>query len=158
MTGARVRRGLCCVRPTPLTCGRPNSAYLTAHMLDLPASVIVKDAGGSRVAETDYTYDEPAYLTAAGISLEHDSPPYTVRGNASTVGHWLNATNSFLAAHTNWYDTGEVYQQIDPLGHATTHSYDPAYKGAYSTSTCNALSQCVSGTYDFTTGLLASFT
>src|SRR5205807_6805498 len=39
-----------------------NSTYLTAHLLDLPASVITKDAAGNRVAETDYTYDEAAYL------------------------------------------------------------------------------------------------
>jgi len=40
---------------------------LTAHMLDLPASGIVKDGNGNRVSETDYTYDEPAYLTASNI-------------------------------------------------------------------------------------------
>src|SRR5205823_5127158 len=32
------------------------------------------------------------------------------------------------------------------------------YAGAYSTATCNALGQCVSGTYDFSTGVLTSFT
>ena len=56
-----------------------NSAYLTAHLLDLPASVIVKDASGNRVAETDYSYDEPTYLTTANpaISTQHNSaPPY----------------------------------------------------------------------------------
>src|SRR5579864_1016141 len=54
-----------------------NSAYLSARMLDLPASVIVKDAGGNRVAENDYAYDEPAYLTAPSpvISTQHGAPP-----------------------------------------------------------------------------------
>src|SRR5258708_11575900 len=51
---------------------------------------------------------------------------------------------------------------IDPLGHTTTHSYDPAYAGAYSTQTCppptNGVTPCVSGTYDFNTGLLTSLT
>src|SRR5262249_1744144 len=103
-----------------------NSAYLTAHLLDLPASVVTKDAGGNRVAETDYTYDDPAYLTASGVTMQHNStPPAGVRGNQTTVSHWLNTTNSFISSHTNWYDTGEPYQQIDPLGHTTIISYDP---------------------------------
>src|SRR4029077_2926534 len=102
-----------------------NSAYLTAHLLDLPASVIVKDASGSRMAETDYSYDEPAYLTTPNpaISTQHGAPPYSVRGNQTTVSRWLNTTNSFVSSHTNWYDTGEVYRAIDPLGRTTTHSY-----------------------------------
>ena len=135
-----------------------NNAYLTAHLIDLPASVITKDGSGNRVAETDYTYDEPAYLTAANISTQHFAPPGPVRGNLTTVSHWLNTSNSWITSHTNWYDTGEAYQSIDPLGHITTHSYDPAYVGAYSTQTCNTLNHCVSGTYDFTTGVLTSLT
>src|ERR1044071_1385886 len=141
-----------------------NSAYLTAHHLDLPASVIVKDGGGNRVAETDYSYDEAAYLTtpSPAISTQHSAPPYSVRGNQTTVSRWLNTTNSFISSHTNWYDTGEVYKSIDPLGHTTTHSYDPFYVGAYATQTCspatNNITHCVSGTYDFNTGILTSLT
>ncbi len=142
-----------------------NSAYLTAHLLDLTASVITKDASGNRVAETDYSYDEPGYLTTPtpAINTQHNSaPPNGVRGNQTTVSRWLNTTNSFVASHTNWYDTGEVYQGIDPLGHTTTHSYDSFYKGAYATQTCsptpNNIPHCVSGTYDFNTGVLTSLT
>ena len=142
-----------------------NSAYLTAHLLDLPASVIVKDAGGgNRVAETDYSYDEPAYLTTPtpAINTQHVAPPAGVRGNQTTVSRWLNTTNNFIASHTRWYDTGEIYKSIDPLGYETTHSYDPFYKGAYGTETCspatNSVAHCVSGTYDFNTGVLTSLT
>ncbi|HET6843359.1 MAG TPA: RHS repeat-associated core domain-containing protein [Candidatus Angelobacter sp.] len=135
--------------------------YLNAGLVDLPASVVVKDGSGNRVAETDYIYDESAYLTAYTGTLPtgtHGVPPSTVRGNLTTVKRWLSTSNSFVTTHTNWYDTGEVYKQIDALGNTTTHSYDPVYDGAYSTKTCNALSQCVSGTYDFNTGLITSFT
>jgi YD repeat-containing protein len=141
-----------------------NSAYLTAHLLDLPTSAVVKDGVGNRVAETDYTYDEASYLTAASISTQHVAPPYGVRGNQSTVSRWLSTNNSFISSHTNWYDTGEVYKQIDPLGHTTIHSYDPAYVGAYATQTCSpttspgSVVHCVSGTYDFNTGVLTSLT
>src|SRR5437660_3513412 len=98
----------------------------------------------------------------------HGTPPYGIRGNQTSVNRYLwNLTSGSCAAvpaqpavvsHASWYDTGEVYQQMDPLGHATTHSYDSTYAGAYSTKTCNALNQCVSGTYDFNTGVLTSFT
>src|SRR5207244_3210517 len=124
----------------------------------LPAAVVTKDGNGNRVAETDYTYDEPQYLTASNITTQHGVPPNAVRGNLTTVSHWLNTSNSLISSHTNWYDTGEVYQQIDPLGNTTTHSYDPFYRGAYSTKTQDALGHVVSGTYDFSTGLLTSFT
>ena len=141
-----------------------NSAYAAANMLDLPSSVIVKDGSNNRVAETDYAYDEPGYLTTPtpAITTQHNTtPPMGVRGNQTTVSHWLNTSNSFVSSHTNWYDTGEAFQAIDPLGHATTYSYDPFYVGAYVTQTCSpqtSVAHCVSGTYDFTTGVLTSLT
>jgi RHS repeat-associated protein len=141
-----------------------DSSYQAANMLDLPASVIVKDGSGNRVAETDYIYDEPAYLTTStpAVTTQHAAPPNGVRGNQTTVSRWLNTTNSFISSHTNWYDTGEPYQQVDALGHTTTMSYDPAYVGAYVTQTCSpqtsSVTHCVSGTYDFNTGVLTSLT
>ncbi|HET9284477.1 MAG TPA: hypothetical protein VFR24_21190, partial [Candidatus Angelobacter sp.] len=152
-----------------------NSAYLNAGLIDLPASVVVKDGSGCALAETDYSYDEPGYLTTYTSTLPagvHGSAPSgTVRGNLTTITKWAAPTSSCnpksgtaITSHTNWYDTGEAYQQIDPLGHTTTHSYDPAYAGAFATQTCSpstnggTVSHCVSGTYDFVTGLLDSLT
>ena len=150
-----------------------NSAYLNAGLIDLPASVVIKDGSGCSMAETDYSYDEPNYLTAYNGTLPagtHGSAPNgTVRGNLTTVTKWAAPTSSCnpksgiaIISHTNWYDTGEAYQQIDPLGHTTTHSYDPAYAGAFATQTCSpqtgSVTHCVSGTYDFVTGLLDSLT
>jgi YD repeat-containing protein len=44
-----------------------NSSYLTAGLLELPSSVVVENAAGTRVAETDYTYDEAtSYNNAQG--------------------------------------------------------------------------------------------
>jgi RHS repeat-associated protein len=142
-----------------------NPAYLAAGLLDLPASVIVKDGSSNRVAETDYAYDKAGYLATStpAITTQHNSTaPYSVRGNQTTVSHWLNTANSFVSSHTKWYDTGEVYQQIDPLGHTTTYSYDPFYAGAYVTGACSpstsGIAHCVSGTYDLNTGVLTSLT
>ena len=73
-----------------------------------------------------------------------------------------DTSSTFISSHTKWYDTGEPFQKIDPLGHTTTLSYDPAYVGGYVTQTCSqqtgSVSHCVSGTYDFNTGVLASLT
>jgi RHS repeat-associated protein len=157
-----------------------DSRYLTANLIDLPATTIivspvaagniksscpVDGAGTTKacMAETDYTYDEASYLTNYEVTVgalpagTHVAAPNPVRGNLTTVSKLLNAGGS-VVSHSNLYDTGEVYQQIDPLGHTTTHNYDLAYNGALSTKTCNAKSQCVSATYDVNTGLLASFT
>jgi RHS repeat-associated protein len=155
-----------------------SSAYLTAHLLDLPSSKVVVSpstnprsgcpisatATSSCMAETDFVYDEAPYLTVPqpAITMQHVAPPNGLRGNLTTTNSWLSTTNSFISSHTDWYDTGEPYQKTDPLGHTTTLSYDPAYAGGYVTQTCspstNGVAHCVSGVYDFTTGVLKSFT
>ncbi|HXN72919.1 MAG TPA: hypothetical protein VN861_10250 [Candidatus Acidoferrales bacterium] len=134
-----------------------NSSYATSGLLDLPSSVVVENASGSRVAETDYTYDEPTYLTASGITTNHVAPLEGVRGNLSTVSKWLN-TGSPVVSHTNWYDTGEPYQKIDPKGNKTTYAYSGTYAGAYPTTITNALGQITTNVYDASTGLLTSTT
>ncbi len=93
-----------------------NCNYLTANILDLPASVIIKDESGNRVAETDYTYDEAAYLMGAPISTRSTTERRLSQGNLTTVNRWLNTNNTWFSSHTKWYDTGEQYQSIDPLG------------------------------------------
>jgi RHS repeat-associated protein len=157
-----------------------NRPYLVARLLDLPASVVILSGNsaentksgcpislattGNCMAETDYSYDEINYLTnpSPTVATQHVSPPYGVRGNQTTVSRWLNPGNSFISSHTKWYDTGEPYQKMDPLGHTTTYTYDPIYVGAYVTQTCSpqtsGVSHCVSGTYDFNSGLLTSLT
>jgi len=134
-----------------------NSSYLNANLINLVSSQQVTDGSGTQVAKTTYGYDESP-LQGSGITTQFGTAPNSVRGNLTSVNRWLNTTSSNITAQTKWFDTGEVYQQIDALGNTTRHSYDSAYAGAYSTQTCNALSQCVSGTYDLNTGLLTSFT
>ncbi|HET9283984.1 MAG TPA: RHS repeat-associated core domain-containing protein [Candidatus Angelobacter sp.] len=152
-----------------------NPAYLNAGLLDLPASVIVTDGSGCKMSETDYAYDEPAYAninyetTVGALPAGTHQAVAMPRGNLTSTTHKLfdhsqctPATQSAVSSHTVWYDTGEPYQQIDPLGHKTTYSYDPVYAGVYATQTCSpqtgAVTHCVSGTYDSLTGLLESLT
>jgi hypothetical protein len=166
-----------------------NDQYLTAHILDAPSSVVTVDPSGpnnllsscpvdtvgttkSCIAETDYTYDESAYIRNYAQSPEggalpagtHVAAPNPVRGLATSITRRLNAPTTPITSHTLWYDTGEPYQEIDPLGHITQHTYGTAYAGAYPTQTClpstaaGSITHCVGGTYDFNTGLLTSFT
>ena len=122
-------------------------------------------AGTTRActAETDYAYDEVGYLQSyegANGSLPAGThvAPNSVPRHLTSMGKRLNTSGTMVVNHTNWFDTGMMYQSIDPLNHMSTQSYDPFYAGAFPTKTCDALNHCVSGTYDFTTGLLTSFT
>ncbi|HET9364697.1 MAG TPA: hypothetical protein VFP71_06840, partial [Candidatus Angelobacter sp.] len=143
-----------------------NSAYLTANMLDLPATVQVLDGAGHLCSETDYTYDEAAPTAPSpAITTQHTSAPGAVRGNLTTTTHKLSATPCQASAswtnvisHSAWFDTGELQSSADPLGHTTSHLYDSVFVGAYPTQTTNALGQNVFGGYDLNTGLLTSFT
>jgi len=145
-----------------------DARYLTAHMLDLPASVTIKDGSGSgcTLAVTEYKYDEGTLQPSGlGTAQQLVSAPNPVRGNLTSTIRWLAPSSACnpkggtaVTSATSWYNSGLPYRQTDPMGHITTHSYDSAYRGAFSTTTCNHLNQCVSGTYDLNTGLLTSFT
>ena len=88
------------------------------------------------ISETDYFYDEPGYLATPtpAVTTQHTTAiPGVVRGNQTTVRRWLVPGNTSIDSHVKWYDTGEPFQEIDPLGHTTAISYDQAYAGAYPT-------------------------
>jgi RHS repeat-associated protein len=142
-----------------------NSNYLTANLPDLVASVVVSNGAGYKCSETDYTYDNSSYLTASNVTEQHGAPPGAVRGNLSSKAQQLSstpcqsgATWSPVTSYTNMYDTGEVYQSIDPLGHTTTYNYSSTFYGAYPTTVTNALNQSTTYNYDFSTGLMTSAT
>ncbi len=143
-----------------------NSDYKNANLLELAKSTIVEDGSGNQVSRTDYGYDDPARLTTPNpaITTHHGAAPFNVRGHLTSQTLWLN-TGPSLVSYTNWFDTGEIYQSIDPRVYATTFSYDPAFAGAYVTQT--QAPDTVSGVtthhitqawYDFNTGLKVSAT
>jgi RHS repeat-associated protein len=141
---------------------------LNSNLLQLKASTIVNDSGGHKCAETDYYYDDPARLFSSGIT--HGAPS-AARGNPSSIVDQLtsnpctsNATWTPITSYRNVYDTGMLYQSIDPLGNTTTHSYSSTFNGAYVTQTNSpdtgspVVHHVVSGKYDFNTGLVTQFT
>jgi RHS repeat-associated protein len=140
-----------------------NSAYLHANLVSLLASSTVTNAGGTQFSQTTYTYDGSS-LQPAGIGTQHDSGLASpgVRGNLTSVCHWLNTTGANLCTNTTYYDTGLPYQVTDPNGNKTIYSYSSTYAGAYVTQTTlpstGGVAHIVSGTYDFNTGKVTSFT
>src|SRR5579859_3162815 len=138
---------------------KTGSAYINANILRLLQSTTSKDAAGNQVAQTTYGYDEYSNpglaLQPSGITTQHTTPAGP-RGNLTSVSRWLNTTTTPIVSSTAWYDTGEVYQSIDPLGHTSTVNYDAT--GAYLSKHCNALNQCSYSAYDFNTGLLTTAT
>jgi RHS repeat-associated protein len=145
----------------------PNAAsYLSNNFLDLVSSTTVYDGAGNRVAASTYGYDESSLgSSSVGSTLRDPNPPNgLIRGNQTTVNHWLNTSNTYLSSQATYNDAGELLSSTDPGLHTTTHLYDLAYQGAFSTQTCSpstsggTVTHCVSGTYDFDTGLLTSLT
>ena len=135
-----------------------NSNYLTTNLLDLASQVVTYAGNGNRVAETDSTFDNPSYLQSSGITTQHEAAPGPVRGNLSTVQHWLNTTNSFITSTTTMFDTGTAPNDTDPLSHPVNRAYSTSFAGALPTTVTNALNQSANHNYDFNTGLLTSTT
>ncbi|HET9365364.1 MAG TPA: hypothetical protein VFP71_10200, partial [Candidatus Angelobacter sp.] len=141
-----------------------NGSYLTNNFLDLVSSSTVRDGAGNQVASTTYGYDEYG-LGASHVAFAYLNPnPVNglIRGNQTSVHHWLNTTNGTVTSTAQYFDSGEVQSSTDPGQHTTTHLCDLAYQGALSTQTClpttGGVTHCVNGAYDVNTGLLTSFT
>src|SRR5205085_1903019 len=124
----------------------------------------------NRVAQTTYGYDQTA-VTASGVTTQLVAPPAggNIRGNPTTISHWLNTNNSFISATATYLDTGMKASSTDPLSHTTSYTYSSTFAGAYMTQTnlpdtqmpdtgAPIVHHVISGNYDFNTGLLTSFT
>jgi hypothetical protein len=151
-----------------------DSAYLSANLIDLPAStVVISPTAASNTksscpvnpttsvactSETDYSYDEAAPQAHLGTPPTGTlvSPSSASRGNLTTTNEWLSASSNFISSKNVWFDTGMLAQTTDPLGHTTSYNYDPSE--TYAVKTCNPKNQCVYGSYDFNTGSLMTFT
>jgi len=127
-----------------------NSAYLTAGLLDIPASKIVLNSASQQASYTTYTYDETAYS------------PGGVLGQPTTTVQYLGG-NPGPTTHTGWLSNGEKSYVIDADGHTNSngHTIDYGYSvcdGSVVTSTTDALNHKTSGAYDCNSGLVTSIT
>lgn len=145
--------------------------YLSYNVLNVPSGVAVYDAANNRIAQTTNSYDETV-PAASGISTSHNLNPVNgnVRGNLTSINHWLNGstvstancpvsvTNGYLMESKTYLDTGMVSQSTDPCHHATTFQYSSLYAGAYLTSTCDALNHCTTVDYNQNPGSVTGIT
>ena len=145
-------------------------SYLDSNLLDLPASVVTSNGAGYKCAQTDFGYDDSSRTFASGVSHHGLSPPGTVRGNLTAITRQLGSmpcqsggTWTPVASYQNVYDTGEVYQTIDPLGHTTTLTYDTT--GTYvvksqlpDTNSPSYAQHITQDSYDTNSGLRTSHT
>ena len=97
-------------------------------IFDKPATVITKDSTGTRVAETDFSYDQFTVASVSNLPTgTHDETNYAAtstapRGNATTVTRqcFQGATGCTNSVSTSTFDsTGQVLTQVDPCGNAT---------------------------------------
>lgn len=111
-------------------------------ILDRPSSEITYGSG-TKVAETDYFYDQTAVSPVSNlVSATHDETNYAAasvvpRGNATQTIQWLSGGTSPATTYT-YDETGQVLSVTDPCGsttctnmtgtaHTTTYSYSDAF-------------------------------
>jgi YD repeat-containing protein len=132
------------------------------NLLDLVSSAIIQDGSGTRVAETDYGYDQTSVASSGVTTQFNTTPTATKRGNQTTVSRWLTGT-TFLSSTATYFNTGKTQTAMDPGGHATTFAYDvTTFKGAFPTQvtapTTGGVTHVTSANYDFNTGVVTSST
>jgi RHS repeat-associated protein len=133
---------------------KTDSSYVAANIINLPLVSTSFGPGHVQTAQTTYGYDETG-LQPSGVTTNLVTPT-APRANLTSVTKWLNTGTTPVVSNTAWYDSGEVYQSKDPLGHPTTTYFDST--GAYPNKIWNALSQCSYPVHDFNTGLMTSST
>jgi len=152
-------------------------------IFDRPCSIIIYDAGGNRVAETDYLYDggtavcgSAGTLSVTGVSnlTAHDETNYgpsstAPRGNVTQKITWLNTGSSPVMTYT-YDESGQVSSIADPNGNTTLYAYTdnyvsgsgapPATTNAYLTTvthpTVNAVTQHEFYQYAYSDGQLTA--
>lgn len=121
--------------------------FTTSHILNLPASVLVKDPSGVVRGRTDFGYDEVALLPLSPFPFQNDSVTSTHRGNVTTVASYSDAATpggrtyrrftydqagNMALTQPNCCDLGGA--QVPNLNAQTKFNFDPATQYAYLSS------------------------
>jgi YD repeat-containing protein len=101
-----------------------NSAYATANLTNLPASVSIRDGNNTEVARTEYAYDEYSLSTYPG-TIYQQHPSYnnqniTVRGNQTSVKNKYIEQSRFLVTTSHYDSVGNVVSVTDPKSNPPT--------------------------------------
>jgi len=98
--------------------------YLDRNILHLPASQTLTDPARGVLTRSDYTYDEYGLNPSGASNLDTTVGP--ARGNVTTVTTYRQpaALSGAVSSHKNYFDTGDLRQNIDAKSNATTITYD----------------------------------
>jgi RHS repeat-associated protein len=108
----------------------------STHIVNAPDSATAYDGSGNPVQQTTFAYDANS-VVASGAATGLVTPP-ALRGNVSTVTHWLNTGGSSPVTSYTYFDTGQVQSATDACGntacaditgtnHTSTYSYADSY-------------------------------
>jgi RHS repeat-associated protein len=98
------------------------------NIRNLPASVIIKNAAGTQVAQTVYSWDQYSQTGLSSVTgiVRHDDgsygSSYTLRGNLTSVQQWVSGS-TYLQQKFWWDTTGQPTSVADPKGNVTSFSY-----------------------------------
>jgi RHS repeat-associated protein len=107
-------------------------------------------------------------VAQTAVAYDNSNPAsYGYYGEATSISHWLNTTNSFLTTSYTYDSYGNIVSVTDPNGNTSHFGYSDAWAGssacstgsaanAYLTSVTNALGQQHQQTYFQCTGKLAN--
>jgi RHS repeat-associated protein len=108
-------------------------SYISANILNRPASVTVTGASGT-VAQTNYSYDGSALASGAVGSCpavtgseNHDDANYgtgnTTRGNVTQLQRLVSGTSNYISSSMTYDITGQSRTSTDPNGNTTSYCY-----------------------------------
>ena len=114
-----------------------STAMSNAHVIDKPASVILYSdvAGNNKVAETDFTYDNPTGTVTSGI-VQHSTGCNC--GNVTKESRWVNGGGTMLSTTLTNDNTGQRLSMTDPRGNITDYSYADNYSSGTPPGPTNA--------------------
>ena len=149
----------------PAIAAATRQAYRDRNLVALPSSNRVRNSVGTIVAQGEMRYDEAAYpLLTYGAVTSWTDPLTSIRGNATTARRWLNTTGSWIEAHSQYDQCGNVRKVWDANGNVSEVEYSSTYHRAYPTLTRtpppdpSSSPMTTTAVFDFGTGLMTSST
>ena len=147
--------------------------YRARHLISLPTSARVRNAPTSTdeslAAQSKIEYDQYALLTY-GAATGWTDPGTSLRGLPTTTSSWLKSNNTWLSAHAQYDQFGNIRKSWDAkdtsLSNPTQIEYSSTYNYAYPTTITSAdpdgggpaTALITTAIYDFTSGLVTATT
>lgn len=139
-----------------------------ASFKGLEKTMVVKDALGNIVSNTEFFYDETPLQNYSSNIVGWIDPLTSARGNVTTVRRWISSTD-YVDIHSKYDMFGNEVEVSDGTGHVTQFEYSSEYNYGYQTRitspvpdpsgvTGSATPLATTNTFDMTTGLVTSVT